>query len=557
LSASDWFWTNCPAAPPGGWFLGSKALNYAVPILLAAGMAILTAGCVRSNPRADLVIINGAEPESLDPAIVTGQPDLRVVSAMFEGLTRNDPVTAAPVPGLAERWDISSDGCTYVFHLRTNALWSTGEPITAADFTYSWLRILNPATAADYAGQLFYVKNASAYNSGQLKDAAQVGVRALDARTFQVELERPTAFFLDLCAFQTLAVVPRQTIEHFGDRWLMADPLPVSGAYLLEEWRINDKVRLRKNPRYWDAANTKLDTIDILPIGSPITALNLYETGAADVVWDKGLVPTELLDVLINRPDFHRFDYLATYFLRLNTTRPPFNDPRVRRALALAIDKDRIVHKITRAGEKTASHLTPPGIANYTPPEGLTYNPAAARRLLAESGFPDGNGFRAFRYLFNAVAGGSSRLHEKIAIEIQQMWKEELGLQIELRQVEWKVFLASQSALDYDVCWSSWIGDYTDPNTFLDLFMSQNGNNRTGWKNNGYDQLMLAANREVDRTQRASLLRDAEKILVAQELPIIPLYFYVGLSYYDGQRISGIYPNLIDQHPLNAINVHH
>jgi oligopeptide transport system substrate-binding protein len=530
-------------------------VNRALILLTVLCLASLLPGCVRSGSRAELVIVNGAEPETLDPALVTGQPDLRIVSAMFEGLTRNDPQTGAPIPGLAERWTISGDGCVYTFHLRTNAVWSTGGPITTADFVYSWRRVLSPETAADYAGQLYYVKNAAAYNSGQIRDPSQVGFEAVDAQTFRVILQQPTAFFLDLCALPALAVVPRETIERYGERWLLAGNLPVSGPYQLEQWRINDKVRLRKNPLYWDAAQTHLETIDILPIGSPITALNLYETGAADVVWDKGLVPTELLDVLIRRPDFHRFDYLATYFLRINTTRKPFQDPRVRRALAMAIDKERIVRKITRAGEKIAQHLTPPGIASYTPPEGLAYNPALARQLLAEAGFPNGQDFPVFRYLFNAAAGGSSRLHAKIAIEIQQMWKEELGLDVELRQVEWKVFLAAQTALDYDVCWSSWIGDYNDANTFLDLFMSQNGNNRTGWKHEGYDELMNQANRETDRALRARLLQQAEQILAVEALPIIPLYFYVGLSYYDGQRIEGIYPNLIDQHPLNAIRI--
>ncbi len=532
-----------------------KAEDFFFWMLLLSVLVPGLTGCRQADRRADLIIINGAEPESLDPAIITGQPDLRVVSALFEGLTRNDPRSGAPIPGLAERWEISDTGCVYTFYLRSNACWSTGEPITALDFEYSWLRVLAPETAADYAGQLFYLTNAEAFNGGRIKDRSQVGVRALDSRTLRVELNHPTAFFLDLCAFQTLAVVPRLTIERLGDRWLTARPLSVSGAYQLDAWRINDKVRLRKNPHYWDAANTQLEVVDIFPIGSPATALNLYETGAADVVWDKGLIPTELVDLLAQRPDFHRFDYLATYFLRVNTTRPPFNDARVRRALALAIDKERITRKITRAGEKVAPHLTPPGIAHYSPPEGLSYDPEAARVLLAEAGYPGGQGFPVFHYLYNAAAGGSAKLHGKIAVELQAMWKSELGISMDLRQVEWKVFLNAQSALEYDVCWSSWIGDYNDPNTFLDLFMSQNGNNRTGWKNSTYDRLMLAANREFDQGKRAQLLQQAERLLVTGELPIIPLYFYVGMNYYDTRRIDGIHPNLIDHHPINAIRL--
>ena len=497
--------------------------------LALAALLLCAAGCRPAEPKADLVIINGAEPESLDPTIVTGQPDLRVVSALFEGLTRSDPKTGSPVPSLAARWDLSPDGRTYTFHLRSNLAWSTGEPIEAGDFVYSWLRVLNPATAADYAGLLFYVKNAEEFNNGKLADPAAVGVRAPDRQTFQVELVSPTPFFLDICALQTLAVVPRQAIEKYGDRWLMTKPLPVSGAYQLAYWRINDKIRLRKNPRYWDAANTQLECVDILPMGNPTTAFNLYETGEADLVWDKDLIPQVLLDVLRKRPDFHSFDNLATYFIRVNVTRKPLNDPRIRRALALAIDKQHIVDKITRAGEKPAPHLTPLGTANYRPPTGLGHDPDQARRLLAEAGYPGGAGLPPVE------------------------WQKELGIQVELRQVEWNVLLAAQSSLEYDLARSSWTGDYNDATTFLDLFKSNNGNNRTGWKNPRYDQLLREANAEPDPRRREALLRTAETILVEDELPILPLFFYAGLNYYDARKIQGIYPNLIDQHPINAI----
>lgn len=526
-------------------------------LLYSALLLVLAcAGCGTSESPSELVILNGAEPESLDPAIVTGQPDLRVTGALFEGLMRNDPRTGAPIPGLAERWDLSRDGRIYTFHLRSNAVWSTGEPITADDVVYSWRRVLAPATASDYAGQLFYIKNAQEFNRGSIPNPAELGVQAIDRRTVRVELNGPTAFFLDLCAIPTMAVVPRQIIDKQGDRWLMARPLPVSGAYELVAWRINDKIRLQKNLLYWDAANTQNERVDVLPIGSASTALNLYESGVADIVWDKELVPSELLDALLKRPDFHTFDYLGTYFIRFNVTRQPLDDPRVRRALALAIDKQRIVDRITRAGEKTASHLTPNLIPHYHPPEGLGYDPETARRLLAEAGYPGGKGFRPVHYLFNAAAGGAAKTHEKIAIELQQMWKQELGIQMELRQAEWKVVLASQSRLDYDLCRSSWVGDYNDPNTFLDLFMSQSGNNRTGWKSARYDQLMLQANAQTDPSAREQLLQTAETLLVREALPIAPLFFYRGISCYNSEIIQGIYPNSIDQHPINAIKKH-
>ena len=518
--------------------------------LLAVG---LTTGCTWSAPRADLVIINGAEPESLDPAIATGQADLRIITALFEGLTRYDPRTGEPVPGLAERWDCSGDGRTYRFHLRTNAVWSTGEPITAPDFVYSWRRVLEPATAAEYAGLLFYVKNAEDYNTGKLLDPTQVGVQALDARTLEVELVGPTAFFLNLCAIHTFAVVPRDYIERYGDRWLMARPSKVSGPYGLEAWRLNDKVSLRRNPRYWDPARPKTERVDLLPITSPATALNLYETGAADIIWDKNLLPSELIDVLRRRPDCHMFDYLGTYFVRFNVTRRPFDDVRVRKAFALVVDKHRLVDKITKAGEKVASHYTPFGTAHYRPPRGLGYDPEAGRRLLAEAGYAEGKGFPPTQYLFNAGSGGGARPDNKIAVELQEMWRKELGVEVELRQLEWKTYLAAQGRLDYDLCRSSWVADYNDANTFLDMFMSNNGNNRTGWKDARYDQLLREANQQVDGSRRAVLLESAEAILVREQVPVLPLYFYTGFTFYDPTKLAGIFPNVIDQHPVDAI----
>ena len=520
----------------------------AAVLFLALSAALFLSGCASSEPPADLTIINGAEPESLDPAIITGQPDGRVVGSLFEGLTRIDPKTADALPAIAERWDLSPDGTVYTFHLRSNAVWSTGEPITAQDFVYSWQRVLDPNTASDYAGQLFYIKNGEDFNAGKITNSALLGVKALDARTLRVDLESPTPFFLDLCAFRTLAVVHRATLEKYGDRWMKAPNRPLSGAYTLDFWRVNDKIRVRKNPRYWDAANVLNEIVDFIPCDQPNVALNLYETGGADIIWDKGLVPAELMDLLRKRPDCHNFDYLGTYFYRYNVTKKPFDDPRVRTALALAVDKQRIVERITKAGEKVATHLTPKGMANYRPPEGIGYDPNAARKLLADAGFPEGKGFPPFQYLFN-----SSRGHEQIAIELKDMWKKELGIEMELHQVEWKVYLSEQSKTNYHVCRSSWIGDYKDPNTFLDMFLSNNGNNRTGWNNPRYDALIKEANRQIDPKKREALLQQAETILIHDELPIVPLYFYVGINFYNPDRIEGIYPNLLDEHPINGI----
>jgi oligopeptide transport system substrate-binding protein len=523
-------------------------LNHTIPTIFFA--ILLLTGCHRDIP-ADLVIVNGNEPESLDPAIVTGISEMRITKAIFEGLLRLDPKTVEPIPGLAERWLISADGISYTFYLRTNAVWSTGEPITSQDVLYSWRRTLDPATAADYAGQLFYIKNAELYYSGKLKDPAQIGIQAIDDHVVRVQLEHPLAFFLELCTFPAMAIVPRNVIEKYGDRWLAQRPLPSSGPYELIAWRLNDKVRLGKNRRYWDAANTQSDLIDLLPIGSPNVALNLYQTGVADIVWDKDLIPLELLDVLTNRIDFHHFDYLGTFFYRFNVTRKPLDNPLVRKAFALATDRVRIVRKLALGGEKPAFHYVPGGVAHYQSPPGLPFEPAQARKLLADAGFPGGKGFPRFEYAFFSAPGGGGKMQPKIAIELQQMWRDELGVEIGLRQIERKIFYNSQSRLDYDLSASSWIGDYNDANTFLDMFLKNSGNNRTGWKNDRYDNLVDQANRETDIKHRAELLREAESILIAEEVPIVPLYFYAGFNYF--RKVEGIYQNILDEHPLQSI----
>jgi oligopeptide transport system substrate-binding protein len=509
---------------------------------------LLFTGCFRGGKQADLIIINGREPESLDPAIITSQADGRIVQSIFEGLTRFNPVDAAAEPGLSDRWTVSADGKTYTFHIRENAKWSSGEPITAHDFVYSWMRVLNPDTASDYAGNLYYIKGAEDYNNGRSTNTTEVGIRAIDDRTLQVELVNPTPFFLELCAFATQTIVHRATVEQHGDRWLQANPVPASGAYELVSWRLNDRVRVRKNTNYWDAANTQLEVVDFLPVTLSATAMNLYGAKQADVIWDKDIVPTEILDLLLKRPDFHSFTNFATYFLRCNTTRKPFNDPRVRKAFGHAIDRQRIVDKTARGGETIATFLVPPCLSNYTSPEGLKFDPELARRLLAEAGYPNGQGFPRIEYTFNA-----GRELEKVAVEMKDMWKQILNVDVGLRAVEFKVWLRLQTTLEYDLIRSSWVGDYSDPNTFLDLFTSANPNNRTGWKSAAYDALVHQANSLADEKERMRLLKEAEQILVRDEAPVIPLYIYNGYNFWDPKEIAGIYNNIRDEHPIHAI----
>jgi oligopeptide transport system substrate-binding protein len=508
----------------------------------------LVTGCDSADKRADLVILNGAEPESIDPAVVTGQLEGRVCYALFEGLLHFDRF-GKPQPGIAESWDLSSDGKIYTFHLRANARWSNGDPVTAIDFLRSWKRVLLPETASEYAYLLYHIKNAEPFNEGTLKDFSAVGLSAIDDRTFRVELEAPVPYFLDLCSFATLLPVHLPTVEKDGDDWIKPDKLVNNGPFLLKEWRLNYRIRLQKNPLYWDAAHVALNTIDALPIDNSITAYNFYASKVADLILDKGLTPPSLIPELKTRPDFHAAPFLGNYFIRFNVTRKPLDDVRVRQAFAMAIDRDRIVQKITQAGEPTAYSFTPPGTASgYQPPKMFGRDIEKARQLLAAAGYPGGKGFPTVTYLYD-----SKKLNEDIAVEIQNMLSDALGIHIELQKQEWKVYLNSLSRLDYDFARSSWVGDYNDPNTFIDCFVSGGGNNRTGWRSKEYDELVAAAALEPDNTKRSQIFQRAEDILLNQGTPICPLYYYVGIQIYDGQKFGGIEPNLLDEHPFREM----
>ena len=508
---------------------------------------VFLAACDGPSRRADLVFINGAEPETLDPGIITGQPEGRVVNALFEGLCAYDENGRA-VPGVAESWEISPDGRHYTFHIRPDARWSDGRPLVAGDFVSSWKRTLTPATGAQYNYMLFPIKNAGAFADGKIKDFGEVGVKAPDDRTLLVELENPTPYFLELCAFPTLQPVRVDLIERVGDDWVKPGHIIGNGAYVLESWRINDKIRLKKNPHYWNKDMVSLETVDVLPISDANVAFNFYASGLADLVMDKGLAPPALLDELKTKPWFHAAPFLGIYFLRYNCERGPFKDERVRRAFSLAVDKKRIVEKITRAGELAAPGFVPPGIPNYAGTDGLPFDPAAAKALLSEAGFPEGRGFTLVNYLYS-----KSELNEAIAVELQSMWREALGVNVNLVRQEWKVYLNSLSLLDYDIARSSWVGDYPDPNTFLDMFLTGGGNNRTGWSSPEYDKLIADASREVDPGKRLEILRRAEDLLVQQAVPVAPIYYYVGIQLYDPQKVGGIRANVLDEHPIRAI----
>jgi oligopeptide transport system substrate-binding protein len=493
-----------------------------------------------------LRINNMVEPESVDPGIVTGVPEHRIVSNLFEGLATNDPKDLSPQPGMARNWSISKDGLVYTFTLR-DATWTDGRKVTAHDFVYAWERVLNPKSGAQYAQQLYYLKNGEDYNKGKLADFAQVGVKAVDDRTLQVTLRCPTPYFLDLTTFYTLYPVPRWAIEAHGKDWVKPGKIVSNGPFRMASWVPQRELVLEKNPTHWDAANVKLSRVVFIPTDDTNTAYKQFQAGDSDWV---PTVPPAQLDAARQRPEYYVSPYLGTYYFRFNATKPPFTDARVRKALSMAVDREALTKFVTRAGEIPTTTIVPAGMRGYEGVRGLPYDPAAAKKLLAEAGFPDGKGFPKVELVYN-----TNELHRVVTQAIQQMWKEKLGIQVDLANVEWKVYLARQSGLDYQMSRAGWIGDYADPNTFLDMWVSGGGNNQTGWSNKRYDELIAKAGCGTpDPRERMKLLAEAEKILVVDEAPIMPLYTYVNKGMLS-RKVKGWHPNILDQHPLKAISL--
>ena len=642
-------------------FSGRERFPYVV-IFLGVG-AVVWAVLHQSHPPADFTFINGTEIQSVDPAIVTGAPEGRIINALFEGLyrqtpTRDDPTKLRPQPAMAEDCSISEDGLTYTFSIRRNAHWSDGTSVTAHDFVWSWRRMLHPETASRYSYQLYYIKNAKKYNtaevarggrievelydrpranqdeqlfprgtilSGVLREIIKparpnpkagaspeqverqdaqwkatwtyvaeiksevdghidwdsqgtlrrfvkspdefpgesgerlqrchhvlphfddtVGVKAADDRTLVVTLENPTPYFLDLVAFYPLYPVNRRCVEQFGyPDWTKPRNIVGNGPFKIQFRRIRDRIRLEKNDRYWNKDKVQLNVIDALAVTSYTTGLNMYENGQVDWAYE---VPQSVIPELQRRSDFICEPMLTTYFYRVNVRRKPLDNPLVRRALNMAIDKQEICEAVTRAGQIPARSFVPPGLTGYESAEGGDFDVEAARRLLGEAGFPDGRGFRKIEILYN-----KSEAHEAIAEVIQRHWKEKLGIDVELKKLEWGVYLDTTRSGQYDVARAGWIGDYPDPNTFLDMFVAGGTNNETGWGNSRFDALIHDAAAESDPADRLKMLHDAEAILMDQA-PILPIYFYVSKNMIR-PYVKGFYPNIQDVHPLHLLRI--
>lgn len=502
-------------------------------LLLPVALAFY-AGLDTQLGRADFVFVNQGEVSSLDPALATGIPEGRLIMAISEGLTSLHPGTLEPLPACAQSWEISGDGKTYTFQLRSGLTWSNAVPLTAHDFLRSWTRLLDPMTASSYAYLLWDVKGAKDFTESRA-GPENLGLEAPDDCTFIVRLERICPYFEILAAFYPLFPVEGNT-----DSWLDPASIVTNGPFRMEARLLKDRIRLKKNPHYWDADRVKIETIDALAVTSSMTALNLYLTG--DVDWINN-VPPVVLPFVRDREDFTLSPNLGTNFLRLNTTVSPLNDVKVRKAIHLAVDKASLTRYVLKGGQHPATSFVPPGIPGYAPPVVKGYDPEAARRLLAEAGFPGGEGFPELNLLY--IANETSR---DIAEVITLQLRTNLKVTIHPTAQERKGYFVSQNSLDYDLCLCSWLGDYLDASTFLDVFRSNSGNNRTGWKNSDYDALMERAAGEMDRSRRADVMAEAERLLLT-ELPLAPLYFRTTANMIKNGW-TGYHDNIQDVHPL-------
>jgi oligopeptide transport system substrate-binding protein len=505
----------------------------------------------RVEPPADDVLrfANGAEPELLDPGLMSGQPDGRIARALFEGLVTPHPRTLAPTPGMASRWEISPEGLRYTFHLRSNARWTNGDRVTAHDFRWSWLRVLSPKTAARYADIFYCIRNAKPYKQGTLQDAAHVGVHAMDDTTLVVDLEAPTPYFMQLVMYYPFLPVHRATVEKYGERWTHVDHIVGNGAFKLTFHRQNDRFVMDRNQDYWDVANVRLRRIIAYSVDDLTTMLNMYRAGMTD--WNpSGYLPAQYIPFVRDYEDYHSGPYLGTYFYSFNVTQPPFDDARVRRALALAVDRERIVKYLLHDSRSPWGNVVSPGFEGYPYPEGVRFDPAAARALLAAAGYPAGRGFPAVELLFN-----TSQDHRKIAEAIQEMWRQHLGIEVQLANQEWGSYMQNTTRLQYQVARRSWIADYLDPNTFLFMLRSGDGNNRTGWSDARFDSLIALAGRTLEEPARFAIMAQAERIAL-DAMPYLPIYGYSTVELL-APYVRGFYSTPLDVHPLKHLYFEH
>jgi ABC-type oligopeptide transport system substrate-binding subunit len=522
----------------------AQAIRCAAAFLTAAAILAGPAGGAAPAAAAEKVlrVANMGEPETLDPHKSSTTIESSILRQLFEGLMVLDPAGDVAL-GVAESYDISEDGLTYTFRLRDNARWSNGDPVTADDFVYSMRRIENPATRSQYAEVLYPIRNAQEVNGGKAP-LTDLGVAALDARTVRITLKAPTPYFLALLAHQTGLPVNAKEVERLGADWIKPGNMVSNGAYVLNDVKPNSHIRIVKNPHYWDASKVTIDAVVFDPNEDRAAVLKRYRAGEFDLLY--GDLPIDQLNWLRqNMPnELHISPYAGVYYYALNNTKPPFNDKRVRTALAMALNREILVAKITTAGELPAYGFVPDGTAGYTPQrvawQAMSQGDreAAARKLMAEAGYgPD-------RPLQVELTYNTSDNHKRIAVALAAMWKK-INVSVQLVNTELKVHYANLRIGNFQMGRAGWIADYNDAQNYLFLHQTTTKQqNYSKFSNPEYDRLMDAASVTADAAQRAALMERAEAIVLT-EMPVIPIYFYVSKNLVS-QKITGWRDNTVN-----------
>ncbi|WP_457948617.1 oligopeptide ABC transporter substrate-binding protein OppA [Enterobacter mori] len=472
-----------------------------------------------------LVRNNGAEVQSLDPHKIEGVPESNVNRDLFEGLLVTD-VDGHPAPGVAEKWE-NKDFKVWTFHLRKDAKWSDGTPVTAEDFVYSWQRLANPNTASPYASYLQYghIANIDDIIAGK-KPVSDLGVKAIDANTFEVTLSEPVPYFYKLLVHPSVSPVPKSAVEKFGEKWTQPANIVTNGAYKLKDWVVNERMVLERNPQYWDNAKTVINQVTYLPISSEVTDVNRYRSGEIDMTYNN--MPIELFQKLKKEipKEVHVDPYLCTYYYEINNQKAPFTDVRVRTALKLALDRDIIVNKVKNQGDLPAYSYTPPYTdgMKLVEPEWFKWSQEKrneeAKKLLAEAGYTADKPL-TFNLLYN-----TSDLHKKLAIAVASIWKKNLGANVKLENQEWKTFLDTRHQGTFDVARAGWCADYNEPTSFLNTMLSDSSNNTAHYKSPAFDKIIGDTLKVTDDAQRAELYAKSEEQL-DKDSAIVPVYYYV------------------------------
>jgi oligopeptide transport system substrate-binding protein len=507
-------------------------------------------GCktkVNSNERVIHLVETG--PESLDPNLIGESAGGNIGMQMFEPLVTIPVGNGEPVPGGAVRWDIDDTKTIYTFYLRKEAKWSDGTPVTAADYLFSWERALNPKTQSRNAQHYWVIKGAQAYNNGDITDFSSVGVKALDPYTIQVNLVGPAPYFLELFTYVIFSPVPRHVVKKYGNQWTRPENIQVNGPFKLTSWRRRDKIVLEKNPLYWGAKDVWLKKIVNHHSESGVSALQWYEGGKVDRAYP---VPTDRAVQFLRsgRKDMHIDPYMCIYYYVLNTSKPPFDDPRVRRAFNMALDKGRLTRHILGTGQMPATHVVPPmfdELRNYPELRGDPFDPSQARKLMHEAGYgPGGKAFPKVTLIYNTY-----ETHTLIAEFFQRSIKHATGVQIEIQNMEWKTLLPKMRGGEYHIARSGWCADFPDPQDFVQVFHSDGANNYPQYKNPKFDEIINELRVTADQTKRNALSRKAEAML-NRDVPLLPIYFYTRV-YMLNPKVKGFEPQQQDHHLMKYV----